>query len=69
MPTPTPHTSPPPLDPVQAAKVLHTIVEIAAVLEFDLRKVGLIEEAHLIGTVRVSAEQRLDALDGGLPSG
>lgn len=58
----TPHTSPPPLDPDRAVKVLHTIVEMAATMEYDLRKVGLIEEAHLIGTVRISAEQRLEAI-------
>lgn len=56
---PTPHTSPPPLDPVQATKVLHTIVQMATTMELDLRKVGLIEEAHLVGAARVSAEQRL----------
>lgn len=65
MPKPTPHTSPHPLDPVRASKVLCTIVQMATTMEMDLRKVGLFEEAHLIGIVRASAEQRLDALGDG----
>ncbi|MGC2854707.1 hypothetical protein ACM64Y_04460 [Novispirillum sp. DQ9] len=62
MPHPTSHTSPPPLDPAHAVKVLHTIVRMTMTMEVDLRRVGLMEEAHLVGTVRASAEQRLESL-------
>lgn len=55
--TKTAHASPPPRDPVQAAKVLEVTLAMAACMITDLRNAELGEEAHLLEVFTVCARE------------